>query len=86
MAQCMRAVAEAAEDSQKEPMYIDYKEAKRISGLSRFKVYSLIKEGKFVAKKLGKSQNARVLILRSSFLAYIDSCEIQPITASKEAK
>ena len=85
VAQCMCAVANSAKDSEKDPVYIDYKEAKRISGLSRWKVYGLIKEGKIVAKKVGKSKNAPVLILRSSFLAYIDSCEIQPKTASKTA-
>ena len=84
--QCMCAVANSAEDSEKGSVYIDYKEAKRISGLSRWKVYDLIKEGKIVAKKVGKSKNARVLILRSSLLAYIDSCGIPPKTAGGEVK
>lgn len=86
VAKLLEAISNSAEDSKKDPVYIDYKEAKRISGLSRWKVYDLIKEGKIVAKKVGKSKNARVLILRSSLLAYINSCGIPPKTAGEEVK
>ena len=78
VAQFITAVANSDKDSAKDPVYINYRQAKEIFGFSRWKFYRLIRQGKITATKAGESQKSRVRILLSSVLDYFAAREIKP--------
>jgi len=79
--------AVADQNNQEKPEeYITYAEAKRITGYSRWTLLRWIKDGRIVAEKQGAAKAGSIRILKSSLLAYLAFCKIEPENKGKEVK
>ena len=52
-----------------QPLYVSYRQAQELTGLSRGTIWALVSSGKVEAAKVG----ARVLIRRESLVNYLES-------------